>query len=278
MNSLKILVLFLVLGAAGAAKCYTKTCKQNYKTDYVFYDSTTYGGDIHPNPTTPISANRQYRDFVNSVQPCSGNLCNGQTYSCSKRGTKNCYHVEHIIDQNGNDPQIPASCGKCRNVPGNMVMANGQWNSAVGGLAGSSYSAANSEKRLVYGDTIVNRAYASISACCNRMGAQMHPMVMAMDIDPNVTYSESCDDDMECNCDSGIECGCDCDYDDASTWLYASAVFSAITVMTTTINMALLIAVLVFLLGVSICGCYMCHKTRTQKRPSHVQLTEQSNV
>lgn len=258
----RILLLILSITAIQAA-CRTKTCKQKYGTNYEFYNSATYGGDIHPNPTAILANNREYRDYVNSRGSCTGQWCNQNAFSCGSRGTTSCYHVEHIIDQNGNDPRIPTKCKKCKNIPGNMIMASGQWNSAVGGLAGSNYGASLDEKTTIYGSSIINRAYQNIDACCQSMGSQL--LLIDIPSDDNSTYDESCDTTEECNCDSGATCGCDCDYDDATMLMYSSAIFSLASLHVTALNTVLISIVFSVVICMSVCLCYICHKMRQKK-------------
>jgi hypothetical protein len=67
--------------------------------------------------------------------------------------------VEHIIDSN-NGPDELANCNK--NIRGNLIIAIGTWNNAVGNLCWK-YVAA--EKQAVYGP-IFNTAMTSVKECC----------------------------------------------------------------------------------------------------------------
>jgi len=69
-------------------------------------------------------------------------------------------HVEHIIDIN-NGPSELLNCNK--QIRGNMIIANGDWNRQVGQLCWKDVSV---EKRLVYGDEIFNSAYDAVRSCC----------------------------------------------------------------------------------------------------------------
>lgn len=289
-----MLPLLILLAAAASlrseAACVTRYCKQNYAAgneNNVFYDPSTYGGDIHPDPTRPLSSNRVFRDYVNSVRFCTGKWCNRGTFTCAARGTSSCYHVEHILDQNANDARIPAACAGCKSIPGNMIMAAGAWNMGLGGAARSSYGAAQAEKRQVYSASVVSRAYASVISCCTaRIGseAMREHLSGVFIVDPsngtyaNVTYDESCDVSEECNCDSDALCGCDCDYDDATSKLMdlsgLTAIFSATNLSVSMTNLVLLILALVLLLGVSGCLCYLCCKQRSAEQHPYRVLSQ----
>lgn len=223
-KTLIFLTLFFKLGY-GLYTCYTNVCEQlqyQNNNNYQFFDPNTFGQAIHPDPTNIIRSNSQFRDFVNSNVDCTGKYCvkknNEYSFSCSGRGSKDCYHVEHMYDVNGNDPGIPAMCRSCKNIPGNMVMAYGRWNSALGGLAGSNYTLSKMEKISVYSLLNMVNARNSIAACCNRMYRRE---VMEINLIENIIvdtsntlYPEICDDEENCNCDLDSECGCDCDFND----------------------------------------------------------------
>ncbi|CAK7994859.1 Hypothetical protein POVR1_LOCUS377 [uncultured virus] len=68
--------------------------------------------------------------------------------------------VEHIIDST-NGPSELIDCDK--NIRGNLIIARGTWNNQVGKLC---WTHAEAEKRKVYGDVIVDFAYASVNECC----------------------------------------------------------------------------------------------------------------
>lgn len=68
--------------------------------------------------------------------------------------------VEHIVDTN-NGPNYLSSCPK--DILGNLVMATGQWNQQIGQLC---WKYVEREKRLVYGDEIVDYALSAVADCC----------------------------------------------------------------------------------------------------------------
>ena len=68
--------------------------------------------------------------------------------------------VEHIVDQN-NGPSNLIDCNK--NIRGNLIISIGIWNNAVGQLCWKDVEA---EKRLVYGNKIVDNALEAVSSCC----------------------------------------------------------------------------------------------------------------
>lgn len=215
-------VIFISGIAACGAQCFTRTCRDNIGTGYEFFDSRSYGGDIHPNPFVPLTRNRQFREFVNQALDCTGQWCYRGKFACDQHGSMTCYHVEHIIDQNG-----PVGCSWCKSIPGNLIMASGEWNSDVGGLAGRNFTASALEKRFIYGG-IYDKALSHIIACCGLQETQ--------DVQP-------CDQVL-CNCDAESDCGCDCDFEIlVSTHDLLTAIF------------ALCIAMMTCLTGMSVCIC-----------------------
>lgn len=68
--------------------------------------------------------------------------------------------VEHIIDIS-NGPEELRDCNK--NIRGNLILAVGEWNRAIGQLCWNDVAA---EKRLVYGSQIFSSAYNSVKECC----------------------------------------------------------------------------------------------------------------
>jgi hypothetical protein len=195
-------MIFLLLICACQAYSHTtfylKTGENN--EHYQYFHPATFGMDIYSDPLRQITSNGKFREYVNINIPCTGKWCMNHTilgskFMCPKYGT-DCLHVEHIIDLGG--PEFE-ECPKCKNIVGNMVMAYGRWNSALGGLARSKYYDAQYEKSLIYGPNRINRAKQLIEQCCTRGQRRETAPV----------YDEFCDGDT-CDCDGDSVCGCDC--------------------------------------------------------------------
>jgi hypothetical protein len=184
-----------------------------------FFAPNTHGNLIYSNPLE-IVTNKQFRNKVNNAITCVGEWCEGKKYTCNSHGNKKCYHVEHIIDMNGPEYE---NIKECKNVAGNKIMASGEWNQALGGLARSDYLASKAEKISVYGIDRVNIAIESIRRCANNKGyiitskdildIPYHLYAIENSTMSNATYSEMCDTSEECTCDSDYVCGCDCDFE-----------------------------------------------------------------
>lgn len=200
---MRLITLFPLLLVAVYSQCYTKKCKQYWNSqgngNNQFFYPQTYGGDIHPNPLQ-FSTNRQFRVIVQkNVGYCSGKYCVNGQFTCQSNGNTNCYHVEHIVDENGPDF---GSCSRCKDIPGNMIMAAGDWNMALGGLARKSYSQSQAEKTMIYGANVMQRAKYYIQQCCDNLIAN------------GQSTNIDCENNEEdCNCDANSICGCDCSSD-----------------------------------------------------------------
>lgn len=126
----------------------------------MFYDSNTFGMDIHDTPCKKIT-NAKFRQFVNEKVVCKENLCNNGQYYCKYSSDKDCYHVQHIIDKY--DPEL--QCGDCIDIVGNMVMVNGRWNNELHCMAIKYHDDSVNEKNIIFGQDIVERARAQIKQC-----------------------------------------------------------------------------------------------------------------
>jgi hypothetical protein len=196
-----LFLLYLPLSFTRNTKEYKEQWNITGNQNYRFFDSRTFGIDLpNKDPCTKVSRNSKFRDYINRNFQCDGIWCQYGKFKCDERGEKSCYHVEHIIDENGSEYR---DCDSCKNIYGNMVMAYGQWNSELGGLASRYYMDAQEEKRIVYGTNIVDRVKNLITYCYN-----LEPKTS-----PVHDYDPECDTIEPCNCDSDSECGCDCDYD-----------------------------------------------------------------
>ena len=143
---------------------------------------------------------------------CTGKWCIDNKFICGRSGNTDCYHVEHIIDENG--PEFK-NCYGCKNIAGNMVMAYGRWNKALGGLSLRYYNDSTYEKQLVYGADILDRVRDTIWQC---MYDGLRDKISNKNISyTSFDYNPYCDNDLDCNCDSDSICGCDCSDDDNNT-------------------------------------------------------------
>jgi len=157
------------------------------------HDSSTFGMDM-PDPCRPMST-RQFRDLVNARVRCTGDYCVDGTFKCNVGATADCYHVEHILDENGPEyvsskfqvgaksgkdcGPAPRSTSKCsasiKNIKANYVMAWGKWNQGLPseyGLSGGADAAQRErylemmrEKEAIYGEDRVERARAKVLRC-----------------------------------------------------------------------------------------------------------------
>ncbi len=276
MNQLLLLtIIILQLQLCLSVTCYTNYCKQRYNLNgnarYQFFDLRTFGDDIHPNPTGIIRNNNDFRKYIKDNVQCTGMYCVEKQYKCSSRGDKNCYHVEHMYDKNGKDPLIPSKCKPCKDIPGNMVMAAGTWNAALGGVARGNYQANIAEKTEIYGQLAMSKALNNIMNCCRNNFGVDHPSTIVPEklFDSNDTsYDSSCDDDSPCNCDSDADCGCDCDFDDADSIINGLDAIMAFSFVFGSL-------ILLFVIGISICVVCLYYKIKTAiKQPTNHPLIE----
>lgn len=109
---------------------------------------------ILPNPGT------NYRKFLNNNNiTCTGSWCQNSTFTC--KNTNNCYHVEHIIDNN-DGCSLQDTKGMEKNILPNLIMAYSKWNQQIGQLK---WKQVEIEKRDIYGDYIFNQAVYYIKEC-----------------------------------------------------------------------------------------------------------------
>lgn len=142
MQSIIIIFTTIIVLIAGAIKeCRTSQHSKYYlnnygKTNNRFFISETYENN---NPCEIIDNNKfrkLYSQYINSnVQ------------------------VEHIIDLQNSEPELEY-CNK--NIRGNMILADGNWNQGVGQLC---WDYVKMEKSQVYGN-IFNDAYNNVKKCC----------------------------------------------------------------------------------------------------------------
>src|SRR5258708_5759775 len=72
----------------------------------------------------------EFRKLINNNIICTGSWCpRAPRWDCNLRGNADCYHVEHIIPTANNISELS---GCSVDIRGNLVMAYGRWNSALG--------------------------------------------------------------------------------------------------------------------------------------------------
>jgi hypothetical protein len=109
---------------------------------------------------------QQFRTNINnpkhpSYVKCNSNICKDDEFIGSS--TTIAYDVEHIIDKNG--PEYN-DCDK--DIVGNYVMANNEWNQILGIVAKFDYDKSTKEKTKVYGNHMMNRVRLNIEKCCSK--------------------------------------------------------------------------------------------------------------
>lgn len=195
-----LLLLIIIVNGYSHTSVYKKNWEVKKNKNNMFYDPLTFGSSME-NPCNQINSNKVYRDMINEKIICNGEHCQESQYKCKKRGDKDCFHVERIIDVNGEEYK---NCDyECKNIAGNMVMAWGRWNSALEKLARNDYESSIREKEIVYGKDNVDKSRYWIEYC----------MKIKMITGNETDYDSDCDSVDICNCDTDSECGCDCDYD-----------------------------------------------------------------
>lgn len=71
------------------------------------------------------------------------------------------YEVQYIVDK-ASGPEHLSSCSK--EIMGNVIVVSRKWNRQISQLC---WKYSEKEKRLVYGDQVVDFALASVEECCN---------------------------------------------------------------------------------------------------------------
>ena len=153
----------------------------------------------------------KFRNFVNKKIQCTGIHCIDNQFKCRQGGNKDCYHVEHIIDENQGD-LITCKNG-CKNIAANLVMAWGRWNSALGGLGHVNYKESLSEKIRVYGKRRVENVIEQILLCDRFNNELKRDKIELQVVNTNSTYDKDCDSVEDCDCNTDADCGCDCDFE-----------------------------------------------------------------
>lgn len=144
---------------------YTNFYKANKNNKKIFYDDRTFGINIFSNPCEKITSIK-FKQYVNKQIKCIGPLCKNNKFMCNHPGSKECFHVAHIINKNG--PEFSQN-DESKNIVANMVLVNGLWNSGIGGLSRLYYKNAIDEKTLVYGSEIMDKIRKQIIKCDKRI-------------------------------------------------------------------------------------------------------------
>lgn len=124
----------------------------------------SYGGSIGLERDSVMTPTK-YRKLLGDTMKCTGKWCVDGGWGCRRGNSRDCYNVEHIIDKNGKEFQ---NYPECKNIPGNYIMAHGEWNQALGTLTRLQYDTSVAEKTRVYGSDIMKNARDSIRSCINK--------------------------------------------------------------------------------------------------------------
>ena len=141
-------------------KEYIDNWENNGNKNYLFYDEETFGIDLFSN-SCEIMTKAKFRKYLNRDVNCIGEWCSiDDKYNCEIYNNKNCYNVEHIIDNKG--PEF-VDCNK--NIVGNYVMAWGRWNQNLGLIANRDYNSSTHEKGIVYGEELMEKVRNKFKEC-----------------------------------------------------------------------------------------------------------------
>lgn len=88
---------------------------------------------------------------------CQGSWCIDGKFKCLQGNSKSCYNIEHIVDTK--QSILP---NHNKNIVGNIIMAYGKWNQEMGTML---WDNVESEKREIYGNSIVDMAIENIQFC-----------------------------------------------------------------------------------------------------------------
>lgn len=123
-----------------------------------FYDSNTFGLDY--DVACAVMTNSAFRSYINSKMECNGVWCDANDKFTCVTSRSDCYHVEHILDENGPEFNID-----CKQIAANRVMAYSQWNMNLGRIAVNNYQDSLDEKKTIYSEDIIDRVRRKISRC-----------------------------------------------------------------------------------------------------------------
>lgn len=157
-----LIILMISSTLCQHTEVYNQHWNENHNNNYYFYDPMTFGMDYDPcqklDNTTKFK-NKDFKIYISEQVQCLGEWCTNDGYFC-KGDNKNCYNVEHMIDENG-----PELKDYDKNIFGNLVMAYGLWNQQLGWIAWYDYSASAAEKEEVYGKDRMDKARNLIMTC-----------------------------------------------------------------------------------------------------------------
>lgn len=160
------IVVFMILcaGANGIhTNSFTANCENNKNTNSLFFVSTTFGHTL-PNKCE-IVTNSGYRQMMNDKMTCVGEHCVDQKFGCLIGNSRDCYNVEHIIDDALSQRYICKSDTCNANIVGNRVMSWGLWNQEIGTLGGNDQYFAFDEKNTVYGQSNIKEVVRAMESC-----------------------------------------------------------------------------------------------------------------
>ena len=136
--------------------------------NFYFVEKTfNYGNEF--NPCLVMDPNNAlFRNYMSNNLPCAGTWCsnvgnNKNGWNC-KMSNRDCYEVEHIIPKANSIKELE---GCDTNIFGNLIMAYGKWNAALG-------NGFLCEKEEIYGSLIYNKAYNTVLNCCKTQNIQSY--------------------------------------------------------------------------------------------------------
>lgn len=155
------IIFFISIALAARTCCPECTCN----THTIYWDdpprdiflTDTYLPHLGIDPCLPYTSRSDYIQILTDHNiTCSGEWCSNQgSFSCAGMGI-DCWQVEHIFDL-ANSPYSDLNL----NIYGNIIMAFGRWNNALGTR---SWDIVEQEKRRVY-ENIFDQAQRNIVSC-----------------------------------------------------------------------------------------------------------------
>lgn len=207
--------------------------------------------------TSAYQSTATFRRHLQKGLPCNGQYCIDNQWSCKGALAGACYQVEHIIDNKGQEFK---ECPRCKNIPGNYVMAYGSWNQELGNLGQISYDAMIEEKVKVYGQCLMDKARDAIKTCiknhpseCSKTRAvteitAYEPSQIIIDSGIDFIYYGPINQTEDCNC-SDPDRDCDqCDYIELYLDDHPNLTILMITLISTICVMSVIISTLCMLL------------------------------
>lgn len=157
----------------------------NGRFNHNFFIEETFGNNIvtHKEDLCKTLSRNEYINLLkNNDIYCTGDWCdkNG-LFTCTSYP---CYQREHIIDQKHSlFDYNPDS----KDILGNYIMAYSKWNQQIGQLK---WENVEKEKRIIYGDDIVNKAIENIAYCQELLYSQKSDYTLYGDYTSNL-YNNS---------------------------------------------------------------------------------------